>query len=206
MSAMPSKAAIRLLLVKRSANDPKRTCASLPSIPVDSIAGDYDLNADRVNRWITLFTNVSVVAGIIFLAVEVRQNTDSLDEARKQAAANAYQSRAFNIASMRLSNAQSPEMVSAITKFEAGGGEERPSEALATLSSEDYVRIQQYYFALNVIYDNNYYQYENGYLGEDRYRNVDSQVIVRFAPTWEALGMDINRTGFEREIERLMRQ
>jgi hypothetical protein len=164
------------------------------------------LNADRVNRWITLLTNVSVVAGIIFLAVEVRQNTDSLDEAQKQAAANAYQSRAFNIASIRLSSAQSPEMVSAITKFEAAGGEERPSESLATLSPEDYMRIQQYYFALASIYDNNYYQYENGYLGEDRYRNVDSRMIVRFLPTWEALGMDINTKGFAQEIERLKGQ
>jgi hypothetical protein len=159
-----------------------------------------------VNRWITLLTNVSVVAGIIFLAVEVRQNTDSLDEAQKQAAANAYQSRAFNIASIRLGSAQSPEMVSAITKFEAAGGEERPSESLATLSPEDYVRVKQYYFALASIYDNNYYQYENGYLGEDRYRNVDSRMIVRFLPTWEALGMDINTKGFAQEIERLKGQ
>ena len=164
------------------------------------------MSAARVTRWITLLTNVSVVAGIILLAVEVRQNTDSLDEAQKQAAANAYQSRAFNIASIRLSNAQSPEMVSAITKFEAAGGEERPSESLATLSPEDYMRIQQFYFALASIYDNNYYQYENGYLGEDRYRNVDSRVIARFSPTWEALGMDINTTGFAQEIERLKGQ
>jgi len=151
-------------------------------------------------------TNVSVVAGIILLAIEVRQNTDSLDEAQKQAAANAYQSRAFNIASIRLSNAQSPEMVSAITKFEAAGGEERPAESLATLSPEEYMRIQQYYFALASIYDNNYYQYENGYLGEDRYRNVDSRVIARLAPTFEALGMNINTTGFAQEIDRLKGQ
>jgi len=33
------------------------------------------MNADNLNRWLTLVANLAVVAGIIFLALELRQNT-----------------------------------------------------------------------------------------------------------------------------------
>ena len=34
------------------------------------------MNADRLNRWLSLVANVGVLVGIIFLAVEIRQNSD----------------------------------------------------------------------------------------------------------------------------------
>ena len=36
------------------------------------------LKSDHVNRWLTLFANLSVVAGIVFLAYELRQNNELL--------------------------------------------------------------------------------------------------------------------------------
>ena len=33
-----------------------------------------------LNKWLTLLANISVVAGIIFLAIEVRQNTKTLEQ------------------------------------------------------------------------------------------------------------------------------
>ena len=35
---------------------------------------------DGVNKWLALAANIGVIAGIIFLAVEVQQNTDSIDQ------------------------------------------------------------------------------------------------------------------------------
>jgi hypothetical protein len=41
------------------------------------------MDADRANRWLTLVANVGVIAGIIFFAVELRQNNELLEaEAR----------------------------------------------------------------------------------------------------------------------------
>jgi len=34
------------------------------------------MNADTWNKWLTLAANIAVIAGIIFLAVELRQNSD----------------------------------------------------------------------------------------------------------------------------------
>ena len=37
------------------------------------------MDLDRLNRWLTLLANFGVVAGIVFLAVEIRQNQDLLE-------------------------------------------------------------------------------------------------------------------------------
>ena len=37
------------------------------------------MNLDNLNKWLTLLANIGVVAGIVFLAIEVRQNQISLD-------------------------------------------------------------------------------------------------------------------------------
>jgi len=37
------------------------------------------MNVDALNKWLILIANIGVVAGIIFLAVEIRQNQISLD-------------------------------------------------------------------------------------------------------------------------------
>jgi len=45
------------------------------------------VNLDSVNRWLALFANIGVMAGIIFLAVETQQNT----LATQQSAATSFQ-------------------------------------------------------------------------------------------------------------------
>jgi len=34
------------------------------------------MNTDRVNKWLTLGANVGVLAGLILLVAEIRQNTE----------------------------------------------------------------------------------------------------------------------------------
>jgi hypothetical protein len=36
------------------------------------------MNGERLNRWLTLAANVGVLVGIVFLALEIRQNSDHL--------------------------------------------------------------------------------------------------------------------------------
>lgn len=36
------------------------------------------MDADRLNKWLTLIANLGVIAGIIFLAMELRQNTEMM--------------------------------------------------------------------------------------------------------------------------------
>ena len=39
---------------------------------------DYQLNVERLNRWLTLLANVGVLAGIAFLVLELQQNTEMM--------------------------------------------------------------------------------------------------------------------------------
>ena len=41
------------------------------------------MKSDNLNKWLTLLANFGVIAGIIFLAVEVRQNQITLEEANQ---------------------------------------------------------------------------------------------------------------------------
>ena len=161
------------------------------------------MEADKLNRWLTLGANVGVIAGIIILAVEIRQNTDSLDESRRLAAANAYQARATTSSSNVLANAHSPEMVRAIVAFRAAGGIDNPSGAIASLSPEDQLRVRSYYLARLVRYDNNFHQYQSGYLHEDRYHSIDAPIIKGESMIWEALGYNLQTPAFQQEIDRL---
>ena len=43
------------------------------------------VNLDRLNQWLTLLANFGVVAGIVFLAVEIRQNQALLEQNQQTA-------------------------------------------------------------------------------------------------------------------------
>jgi len=45
------------------------------------------MSMDRYNQWLTLLANVGVIAGIIFLAIELRHNNMLLVEQRSEALA-----------------------------------------------------------------------------------------------------------------------
>ena len=41
------------------------------------------MDLDKINRWLTLVANLGVVGGIVFLAIEIRQNQTSLEESNR---------------------------------------------------------------------------------------------------------------------------
>jgi hypothetical protein len=47
------------------------------------------MNAEKLNSWIGVFANIGVVAGIVFLAVEVSQNSSELEHSRAVSTAQA---------------------------------------------------------------------------------------------------------------------
>ena len=53
---------------------------------------------ERLNQWLTLIANLGVVAGLALVAIELQQNTESLDQNRRIAIATAFDEhdRMFN--------------------------------------------------------------------------------------------------------------
>ena len=55
------------------------------------------MNVERVNKWLMLAANIGVIASIIFLGLEIRQNTDALYSQSRQAILNSAQLEIFEI-------------------------------------------------------------------------------------------------------------
>ena len=72
------------------------------------------MDADRVSRWLTLGANIAVVAGIVFLGLELRQNNELL---KFEAGSVYFQNRVWGV-DKTLDN---PEFSRILFKARAGG-------------------------------------------------------------------------------------
>ena len=156
------------------------------------------MDADRANRWLTLVANISVVAGIIFLAIEVRQNTEN-------ARASAYQSRSIAASEWWSAFASSPEIIGAWVAFENAGGMNCPSDALAAMSREDYLHLRSSLLANLVLLANDVYQYQIGNLDASLYNDIVAVRLKALIPLFDALEFSYPGAMAE-ETERLRQQ
>ena len=156
------------------------------------------MNADSVNRWLTLSANLGVVVGLILLLVELNQNSDLVRAQIHQARSDAHVGN-------RLEIADSEYLLAAAGKFMDAGGYDNLS-AMDQLSAIEAARVKELLTAYHQDYDNLFYQYQKGYLDEEFYRYRVESTIKLFAPWWEKL--DIFESGgrrpsFDAEIKRI---
>ena len=71
------------------------------------------MDADKLNKWLTLGANLGVLVGILFLAVELKQNNELL---QAQAEFNYFQNRLTHTESLRVS----PEYGDLLAKMDSG--------------------------------------------------------------------------------------
>ncbi len=104
------------------------------------------MNNDRLNRWLTLFANLGVVAGLVFLAVELNQNT----KATIAAASEAITSQSLDYFALGMDN-----QVIARAKHKYNVGEE------LSAFEKDQLGWHQYYNFR--VFENVFLQYRRGY-------------------------------------------
>jgi hypothetical protein len=154
------------------------------------------MNADRVNRWLTLGANIGVVIGLMLLIFELNQNSDLVR-------AQIHQARSDNWVSNRIDFADSEFLLPAYDKFIRAGGPLDPT-AIDGLDPTESARVTRYATALMGDYDNLFYQYQQGYLDESYYRSRVESGIRRWAPLWKKIYLlDLMTPGFLAEVERL---
>ena len=146
---------------------------------------------------------IAVVATLAYLAVQIRQNTRSMEESRRLALAQTYQMRADALQEMLVRAADSEHIGPLITKLTQLGYPADVS-ALDDLSPEERGRFRQWQIAQQTHWDNLFYQYQQGYLEEEYYRDAFRERVARLAPTWRALGISPGRQSFAAEVERLL--
>ena len=147
------------------------------------------MNSEKINEWLTLIANLAVVGGIVFLAIEIRQNNEVLrSESRQTLVANDVTSLAANI-----------EYADVFAKYAAG----------ETLSAEEQLQMS-FMFTLDLRNrEFEYFQYVNGLLDEETwlaYRHV--LVINHSSPLgrawWDKVGRSIVDPEFTRLVDEIL--
>jgi len=146
---------------------------------------------------------IGVIATLAYLAVQVLQNTHSLEASQRLALAQTYQMRADALQNMVVEAAAS-SVGAIIVKLTENGYPENIG-ALDALTMEERGRFRLWQIAQQTHWDNMHFQYQQGFLDEEYYRDAFIERVVRLWPTWKALGLANGRRSFLDELERLSR-
>ena len=150
-----------------------------------------------------LIGGTAVVATLIYLAVQLRQNTRSIEDARLLALAQLYQMRSDALQSMMVQASDSEHIGPIIIKLTSNGYPE-DLNALESLNPEEHGRFRQWQIAQVTHWDNMLFQYQQGFLDDEYYEEVLKPRIARLAPVWKALNVIAGRGSFEAEIVKLL--
>jgi hypothetical protein len=145
-----------------------------------------------------------VIASLIYLSVQIRQNTHAMDEGRRLALAQTYQMRADALQEMLVTAANS-QIGAIILKLTEDGYPEDVT-ALDRLSPEERVRFRLWQIAQHTHWDNLHFQYQQGFLDEEYFNDSFRERTVRLAPVWRALGISGGRRSFLDEVARLEKE
>ena len=148
---------------------------------------------------------IAVVVTLIYLAVQIRQNTSAMEESKRLALAQTYQMRADALQEMLVQAADSQYIGPILTKLTGAGYPEKVA-SLNELTVEERGRFRQWQIAQQTHWDNLFYQYQQGFLDDEYYQDSFRERVKRLGPIWKALGLTGSRRSFDAEIEQLMRE
>lgn len=145
--------------------------------------------SSKINEWLTLIANVAVVGGILFLAIELRQNNELLrSESRQALVANDLTSLTAN-----LENAD--VFAKLVSEVE--------------LSSEEQLRVS-FMYALDLRNrEFEYFQYINGLLDEETWLAYRHVILINHSTVlgrkwWDEIGRGIVDPEFARLVDGLL--
>ena len=141
---------------------------------------------------------LGVIATLAFVAIQVRQNKQSVDantaslaQSRDMAEAHAYENRTRMILDF-LAAARDSHFIA-----EAYGV---PKESAAKVRSDVSLRWMCNYL------DNLHYQYERGHLDADYHATQYVGSVKTFAPLWRKAGVNEPRKAFKSDVDRILEE
>ncbi len=151
------------------------------------------MNSESVNRWLALAVNLSVVGGIILLALELRQTNDAI-------LAAAYQERANSGMEWEKFVAESEYVAPAILHLQEVGNYDG-------LSPEENLRLYSMNFAAFHRLDGLHFQYQLGLLDQSYVDTWMKRMFEVWVPRWKATGFLEDflihmRPSFRAEVEK----
>ena len=123
------------------------------------------MDSDRVNRWLTLAANTAVLMGIVFLAVEIGQNTDMMRTQINQS----WAELSMNEAEAMYNSPYLPEILTRLRQ-----GEE--------ISGVDRERYNHFLRGFHRNLDNQLRQYREGFLADNIPRSLHGAIMAEIVP------------------------
>ena len=117
------------------------------------------MKGEKLNSWLSLGATIGVVIGLVLLVMEIRQNTDMME-------AQINQSRTETAMSQQEATYNSEFMPPILVKVESG----------EQLSAEEMLRYEPYFRAFNRNMDNQLWQYDHEFLGNNITRSIRGAV------------------------------
>jgi hypothetical protein len=114
---------------------------------------------ERLNQWLTLAANFGVLAGIVFLAFEIQQNTSMMRS-------EIYQARSDTAISYFSSRAESGTYSVLMTRLSEHGALDDPT-TYDILSVDERRQVGDWFIGEIRMYDTTLYEYEQGMLDEE---------------------------------------
>ena len=145
----------------------------------------------RAERWRFIAEMVgitAVVASLIAVAIELRQTQSAI-------VANTYQARAYEAIERNWQLAESQVVVPIITKAGAD------LSTIDALTDDELRRLRSLYRGLRIDADNEYYQYQQGFLDEEYFESALKPRIARQAGRWRSLGIEERRPSFKKFVD-----
>lgn len=154
-----------------------------------SIFEHLKMDRSQINDWLALIANLAVVGGIVFLAIEIRQNNELLrSESRQTLVSNDVTSLSANIGNADV-----------FAKMASG----------QDLSMEEQLRLS-FMFMLDLRNrEFEYFQYINGLLDEETWLAYRYVIVVNHSTKlgrawWDQVGRGIVDPGFARMVDELL--
>lgn len=147
------------------------------------------MNNSKINEWLTLIANVAVVGGIIFLAIEIRQNNELLRSESRQALVT------NDVASLAANFQNADVFAKLVSESE--------------MSAEDQLRLS-FMFALDLRNrEFEYFQYINGSLDEQTWLSYRHVIVINHSTGlgrawWDKIGRGIVDPDFARLVDGLL--
>ena len=150
---------------------------------------ENQLDADRLNRWLTLVDNIAVVSGIIFLAVEIRQNNELLRSESRQALIT-------NDVTSLVANFQNADVFAKLVSDQQ-------------MSAEDQIRLSFMYTIDLRNREFEYFQYINGILDEQTWLAYRHVLLINHSAGlgrkwWDEVGRGIVDPTFGKLVDELL--
>ena len=143
---------------------------------------------------------ITEILGVIAIVMSLWAVTYELRQTQSALTASTYQARATDATTELNYIADSEFLLPILIATDYGAD----SEAVALLSAKDRGRLFNWLRARMIDWDNEYYQYVNGYLTEDFFQTTTKPSVKKYAPRWRALGLSESRKEFSDFVDTLL--